>query len=104
MLHGKKEVRSLGNSEDIVPTGVVGDATYQCEDGRTAHALFYEDKVTVMLSDGRTLNLSHTVSGSGARFASEDDKTVFWEKGRTAFLEEGGKTTYAGCTEAPLPI
>lgn len=84
-------------------TGVIGDATYQCAGEHSMHAVFYDDKVTVMLSDGRTLNLAHTISGSGTRYATEDDSIVFWEKGPTAFLTEGDTTTYADCAEAPIP-
>ncbi len=102
-LHGAKRAAPIPVS-DSVKTGVIGDASYQCATGKSVHAVFYEDKVTVMLSDGRTLNLSHTISGSGARYASEDDATVFWNKGQTAFITEGGATTFADCTEAPIPL
>ncbi len=101
-LYAAKHMPSASVEADV-KTGVIGDATYQCVDGKSMHAVFYDDKVTVMLSDGRTLNLGHTVSGSGARYASEDDATVFWNKGRTAFVTEGEATTYADCTEAPIP-
>lgn len=101
-LHAVKQTATTGTDTDV-KTGVIGDATYQCAGEKSMHAVFYDDKVTVMLSDGRTLNLGHTVSGSGARYASEDDATVFWNKGRTAFVTEGNATTYADCSEAPVP-
>jgi len=50
-----------------------------------------------VLSDGRRLALPHALSGSGARYATDDESVVFWNKGNTAFLEEAGKTTYAEC-------
>ncbi len=49
------------------------------------------------LSDGRKILLPQAMSGSGARYANKDETFVFWNKGNTSFIEEGGKTTYAGC-------
>ena len=49
------------------------------------------------LSDGRKLTLPQASSASGARYASASESIVFWNKGTTAFIEEGGKTTYDGC-------
>ena len=75
-------------------------AVFSCEGGKTIRAVFHTGKqnnVRLMLSDGRKLKLPQTVSGSGARYASENEVTVFWNKGDTAFLEERGQTTYRGC-------
>ncbi|HRH24168.1 MAG TPA: MliC family protein [Candidatus Paceibacterota bacterium] len=98
--------RSVPTPEAGTPStaGVIGDASYQCADEKSMHAVFYENQVTVMLSDGRTFNLAHTISGSGARYASVDDGIVFWEKGQSAFLEEAGTTTYSDCENAPIPL
>jgi membrane-bound inhibitor of C-type lysozyme len=50
-------------------------------------------RAPLALSDGRSLPLPQALSASGARYASADGRTVFWNKGRSAFLEEGGRTT-----------
>jgi len=87
--------------------GVISNVSYACDGGKEVRALFYEDKVSLSLSDGRTFDLPHVISGSGARYANDDESVVFWEKGPTAFITEAGDkgsaTTYANCTEAPLP-
>jgi membrane-bound inhibitor of C-type lysozyme len=46
------------------------------------------------------LTLPQTMSGSGIRYASDNDAVVFWSKGNTAFVTEGGdpdNVTYDGC-------
>lgn len=101
MYEAKKTVATLPTE----PDGKISDVTYGCADSKSIHALFYEDKVTVMLSDGRTLNLPHVISGSGARYANEDESVVFWEKGPSAFVTEGKGSveTYKDCNETPIP-
>lgn len=56
--------------------------------------------VQLELSDGRELTLPQVISGSGARYANRDESFVFWNKGRTAFVEEAGQQTYTGCVQA----
>jgi membrane-bound inhibitor of C-type lysozyme len=55
--------------------------------------------VELTLSDGRTLALPQVMSASGARYANHDESFVFWNKGRTAFVEEAGQQTYNGCVQ-----
>ena len=50
--------------------------------------------------NGSTVVMSQARSGSGARYANAGESIVFWNKGDTAFLEENGKTTFAGCATA----
>lgn len=88
------------------PDGKISDVTYECENGGSAHAVFYADKVTLMLSDGRTYNLPHVISGSGARYANDDESFVFWEKGPTVSITEpteDGGSDQVTCKEAPIP-
>jgi len=58
--------------------------------------------VDLKLSDGRALKLPQVISGSGARYANEDESFVFWNKGDTAFVTEGadGKMTFKDCVAA----
>jgi len=75
-------------------------AAFACEGGRAIDAEFDnapKPLVRLGLSDGRAMALPQALSASGARYANADESIVFWNKGDTAFLEEGGKTTFAGC-------
>jgi len=75
-------------------------AHFSCDGDKAIDATFVVGNpasVRLTLSDGRTLSLPQALSASGARYASGDESVVFWNKGDTAFIEEGGKTTYAGC-------
>lgn len=75
-------------------------AMFACAGGKSIDATFINAKsssVQLALSDGRKMTLPQTMSGSGARYANKGETVVFWNKGNTAFIEEGGKTTYADC-------
>ena len=75
-------------------------ASFASSSDKSIDATFINGKrssVNLVLSDGRRLALPHALSGSGARYATDDQSVVFWNKGNTAFLEEAGKTTYADC-------
>jgi membrane-bound inhibitor of C-type lysozyme len=51
------------------------------------------------LSDGRAMVLPQAISASGARYASRNESFVFWNKGRSALVEEAGRQTYTGCVQ-----
>ena len=75
-------------------------ATFRCDGGSTIAAIFDnapKASVRLSLSDGRHWLLPQARSGSGARYANDDESIVFWNKGDTAFIEEGGRTTYRDC-------
>jgi len=103
--------RQLG-AASIVLAGLTGsaiaqtptaEAEFACKDDKSIKAVFYPEKVALTLSDGRSLELPQTMSGSGARYADADEAMVFWNKGNTAFITEGGddKQTFSDCvTEA----
>jgi len=67
----------------------IASATFKCKEGKSIDATFYDDKVDLKLSDGRTMDLPQVISGSGARYANKDESVVFWNKGDTAFVTEG---------------
>jgi membrane-bound inhibitor of C-type lysozyme len=74
--------------------------TFVCSDKKQVIATFYpknDDKVSLHLSDGRVMVLSHLISASGARYGNKDESVIFWNKGDTAFLIEGSSTTFTGC-------
>lgn len=75
-------------------------AQFSCDGGKTIDAAFFNaapSHVELALSDGRRLTLPQAMSGSGARYASADERIVFWNKGDTAFIDEQGRQTYTGC-------
>jgi putative hemolysin len=76
---------------------VINSALFNCAENKTIQAVFLKDKVTLTLSDGRHLLLSQGMSGSGARYVNTDESFVFWNKGDTAFIEEGNVSTYKDC-------
>lgn len=73
-------------------------AMFFCDYDKTISAEFTEGKVSLVLIDGRELTLPQTISGSGARYANNDESIVFWNKGDTAFIQEGNLFTYENCT------
>ena len=75
-------------------------ARFNCDDHKSLDATFdngTKPNVRLSLSDGRRGVLPQARSGSGARYANDDERIVFWNKGDTAFIEENGSTTYHGC-------
>ena len=79
--------------------GVVAKVRYACADGKTIDATYFSNSVDIVLSDGRSMSLPQTMSGSGTRYANADESFVFWSKGNTAFATEGDpdKPTFADC-------
>ena len=79
---------------------VINSVTFNCDSNKTIQAIFFKDKVELTLSDGRNMLLSQGISASGARYANSDESFVFWNKGDTAFVQEGDKTTFDNCSIA----
>ncbi len=92
----------------------IATAQYACNSGKSITTSFYEGTATpasgpnmpptpggtahIVLSDGRTFDLSQTISADGARYASTDGAFVFWTKGNGALvLEHTNQQTYVGC-------
>lgn len=75
-------------------------AVFNCAAGKAIIAEFKEEKVELVLSDNRKIELPQAISASGARFANSDESFVFWNKGDTAFIEENGQSTFSDCLEA----
>ena len=89
---------STASSQNVV--------SYSCDTG-TIQAAFEipaqttaTGSVSLMLSDGRSMTLPQTISGSGIRYetgANTPQDIVFASEGDNAFLSENGKTTYNNC-------
>lgn len=96
------EYHAFTNAQKAAGTEMTGpapvaDVTFACDAKKTMEGVFFNGKVTLLLSDGRSMSLPQVISGSGARYANADESFVFWNKGDTAFVEEGKDTTYANC-------
>jgi putative hemolysin len=83
--------------QEALTTDVINSAIFNCADNKTIQAVFLKDNVSLTLSDGRHLQLPQGMSGSGVRYVNTDESFVFWNKGDTAFIEEGKDTTYKDC-------
>lgn len=98
-FYGRVEAPIVEEGE-LVPHEISTVVEYICAGGKALTASYGEEAVTVDLADGRILALPQAISASGVRYADQGDVVVFWSKGDTAFLEEGGETTYADCMSA----
>ncbi|MDD4358313.1 MAG: MliC family protein [Candidatus Pacebacteria bacterium] len=78
-------------------SNVITNANFICDNDKSINALFFGQKVELSLSDGRNMMLIQTISASGARYANNDESFIFWNKGDTAFIQEGDETTYDNC-------
>jgi membrane-bound inhibitor of C-type lysozyme len=83
---------------------VINTVAYSCDAGRSIGAAYSQSAVALTLSDGRSLNLLQTMSGSGIRYeasATSTDGTmsdiVFSSEGDNASLMENASTTYQDC-------
>ncbi len=90
-------------------------ATYSCDGNKTITASFYRGvnvpvakpgeppipggSVDLKLSDGRSMTLPQTISGSGVRYANPGESLIFWNKGNGAFIMENNRETYANCVQ-----
>jgi len=89
-----QEEELLSNVPEIIT------ANFLCQNNKSIQAIFStggNSSVDLVLSDGRTLQLPQVISASGARYANEDESFVFWNKGDTAFVEEGEAITFQDC-------
>ena len=81
--------------------GIINSVVFNCAENKNIKAVFYASKVDLGLSDGRNMSLPQAMSASGARYANADESFVFWNKGDTAFVEEGSQTTFKDCSITP---
>lgn len=72
-------------------------AIYRCDDNKFIIADYFDQEVTLRLSDNRLMILPQTISASGVRFADENEVFVFWNKGNTAFIDELNEQTFSNC-------
>jgi len=106
----------LGSNTTTSAQQQVGKTAYACDANKTITATYYQGaastapassstpptpngSVALVLSDGRSMTLPQTISGSGIRYSAADGSVVFWSKGNTAFITEGSdqSQTFSNC-------
>ncbi len=84
---------------------VINSVTYSCDGGNTIAASYTQNAVALTLSDGRSLTMPQTESGSGIRYelvatstgAASSTDSIFWSEGDNAFMTENASSTYQNC-------
>jgi membrane-bound inhibitor of C-type lysozyme len=71
--------------------------SFRYPDGQTVMAQFHlpEDQFVNVRFAGREMRLPHVISGSGARYS--DDKTTFWNRGKSVLIEVDDKIVVQDC-------
>ncbi|MGM0629423.1 MAG: MliC family protein [Patescibacteria group bacterium] len=71
---------------------------FECPSGDFIEVSYYENSDSANVIYGEEeYTLNRAVSGSGARYANEDDSVVFWEHQAEAMLEIDGETVAKNC-------
>ncbi|HVM73577.1 MAG TPA: MliC family protein [Candidatus Paceibacterota bacterium] len=81
-------------------TTVISSVSYSCDAGKTIAAAYSQTNVALALSDGRSLTLPQTMSGSGIRYeltTGTSSDIIFWSEGDNAFMTENASSTYENC-------
>lgn len=75
-----------------------GYVRYRCADGQVIGVTFqHRGKRALVEAGGWSHLLPQVPAASGAKYS--DGKVTFWNKGSTAFMEEGGALTRRDCKE-----
>ena len=71
---------------------------YRAEGGKSFRVHYADDAEHVLLILNREppYPLERTISGSGARYANEDESIVYWNKGKSAFIQVDGEIVLDG--------
>lgn len=99
-------VRISPQGEILIPqhenelSGEVVEVNYACAEGKDLRArieLKPGNQAEVFLPDNSKLLLTQATSGSGVRYVNKGESFVFWTKGDTAFVDEGGVISFKDC-------
>lgn len=105
-----QEKRDVQAPQPAIHTDHTSSATvtYACDEGKQIQAIYGDDHVHLMTSEGKALTLPHTRSADGGRYANSNESFIFWSKGNGAFVMETisgvSTTTYANCTQIAAPV
>lgn len=102
VLYGKKIYQQQLIIKQSMQSTIVS-ANFTCDQDKKIRANFFDNKVELTLPEERSLLLMSALSGSGVRYTNWDESVTFWNKGTTAFIEEGSTNAviYANCIETP---
>lgn len=94
----------VGQSKDFVGPAAATEL-YQCGDAQVV-ASVSEQNSLLLEKDKQTFVLQQVVSASGAKYTGDvtEPDLVFWSKGDTAFIEQGGKSVDCRRTANLLPL
>ena|SRR3989344_292595 len=101
VFHTTIAVKKMAVAANNAEQTNISSINYNCDAGKTIQAVYFDEKVELNLSDGRSLLLVRGISGSGVRYTNSDESITFWNKGTTAFIEQGSSNTitFANCNQ-----
>ncbi len=83
-------------AQDQATPEIESTAVFMSEDGKTVPAIFYDGVVMFNIEGLGDTVLPQTISGSGARYANEDESIVFWNKGDDLTITQNGVDIFVG--------
>ena len=100
-IHLVKNVRLLAQNQANNSQNQIQSVSYDCDAGKKIQAVYFQDKVELMLPGGQSMLLMQAMSASGVRYTNSDESVTFWNKGTTAFMEQGPNdtVTYNNCNQ-----
>ncbi len=99
LIQEVKLVKTMVPVASTTPTQELTMVSYDCAGAKAIQAAYFNGRVEITLSDGRTFMLQQGMSASGTRYVNDDETVTFWSKGNTAFVEEKNTQTYKDCLE-----
>jgi membrane-bound inhibitor of C-type lysozyme len=101
VFHTAIAVKKIALKQAKTQSPTITNVDYKCDGGKNISAVYFEDKVELNLANGKSLLLMQAVSGSGVRYTNSDESITFWNKGTTAFMEQGptDAITYNNCNQ-----
>jgi membrane-bound inhibitor of C-type lysozyme len=99
LIREVKTLKSLPVSTPATSQQQMSVVSYDCDQSKNIQATYFDDRVEITLSDGRSYMLLQGMSASGARYVNSDESVTFWNKGNSASMDEKKLTTYQNCLE-----
>ena len=99
LIQEMRTVKALVPAASVAPTEQVTMVSYDCDGAKAIQANYFNGRVEIMLSDGRSFMLQQGIAASGTRYVNGDESMTFWSKGNTAFVQEKNNQTYKDCLE-----
>ncbi len=94
----------LWNQNQAAPEAQLLSVRYVCDNGKTIDAVYHQEistaksqpapdampvptgSVDLSINGAATTTIHQTISGSGVRYANQDESFVFWNKGNEAII------------------